>query len=327
MLTDLPVELLSTIASSISSSDLFNLRLTSRKLCAGLADDFGRRFFHHRMHFYTIRDLKKLFQISQVPRLRNAIKQLDIVVTDPRYRDLNALRPYIVARATREHLKAPQPEPLSHDQSMQGRTHDPQRNSGFPSPLRTASRSPPPSTEHLSSDRLALQDSANDQCANLFSYAMTELVQAHKPARLSFRYQRTDRTIRGLDPEVRMKLDRLILDDARQPDPADVLAPVPSLASKVDCSIVALDLGSVWDEHCYGLKELEPLTQVPPSALAGVRRLSISPTLTTLDLESRHRKVFQYLLSLLTSLADLKIDFRRGHHYFFNTARMAVLTD
>jgi hypothetical protein len=61
MLTDLPVESLSTIASSISSSDLFNLRLTSRELCAGLADDFGRRFFHCRMHFYTIRDLKKLF--------------------------------------------------------------------------------------------------------------------------------------------------------------------------------------------------------------------------------------------------------------------------
>jgi hypothetical protein len=106
MLTDLPVKLLSTIASSISSSDLFNVRLTSRKLCACLADDFGRRFFHCRMHFYTIRDLKKLFQISQVPRLRNAIKQLDIVVTDPRYRDLNALRPYIVARATREHPKS-----------------------------------------------------------------------------------------------------------------------------------------------------------------------------------------------------------------------------
>jgi hypothetical protein len=111
MLTDLPVESLSTIASSVSSLDLFNLRLTSRKLCAGLADDFGRRFFHCRMHFYTIRDLKKLFQISQVQSLRNAIKQLDIVVTDPRYRDLNALRPYIVARATREHPKAPQPEP------------------------------------------------------------------------------------------------------------------------------------------------------------------------------------------------------------------------
>jgi hypothetical protein len=309
MLTGLPVELLSTIASYVSNSDLFNLRLTSRTLCNALSDDFGRRFFHHRMHFYSIRDLRKLFQISQVPSLRNAIKQLDIVVTDPRYRDLNALRPYVLARATRKHPKVPQSEPLSYDQSMQGRTHDPWRSSGSPSPLRTASRSPPPSTEHLSSDRLALQDSANDQCANLFSYAMTELAQAHKPARLSFRYQRTGRTIRGRDPEVRMKLDRLILDDAWQPGPADVLTPVLSLASKIDSSIVALDLGSVCDEHCYGLKELEPLTQVPPSALAGVRRLSISPTSTTLDLESSHRKVFQYLLSLLTSLAELKIDF------------------
>jgi hypothetical protein len=82
MLTDLPVELLSTLASHISNSDLFNLRLTTRTLCAGLANNFGRRFFHHRMHFYTIRDLKKLFQISQVTRLCNAIKRLTVVVSE-----------------------------------------------------------------------------------------------------------------------------------------------------------------------------------------------------------------------------------------------------
>jgi hypothetical protein len=56
MLTDLPVELLSTIASHISNSDLFNLRLTSRILYAGLADDFDR-FFQDRTHLYTVRSL------------------------------------------------------------------------------------------------------------------------------------------------------------------------------------------------------------------------------------------------------------------------------
>jgi hypothetical protein len=118
MFTDLPVELLSTIASHISSSDLFNLRLTSRILCAGLVDDFDR-FFQDPTHLYTVRGLESLVQISRVPRLRNAIKRLTVVVSQFFYWDPDAIEKHIESREAVNDLRVPHAGP---DQGMTHRS-------------------------------------------------------------------------------------------------------------------------------------------------------------------------------------------------------------
>jgi hypothetical protein len=137
-LTDLPVELLSTIASHVSNSDLFNLRLTSRILCAGLADDFDRRFFQDRTHLYTIRSLKSLVQISRVPRVPNAIKRLTVVVSQFIYRDPDAIQKHIEGRIPAEVLRSP------YTQQEQGRIYRSGRTSGLLPPHQTMSIPPPP---------------------------------------------------------------------------------------------------------------------------------------------------------------------------------------
>ena len=92
MLTELPVELVESIASHGTRRELFNLRLTSRQLQTSLSDNFYHRFFQELTHHYTTHSLKLLLQLSQVARIRDAVQHLKIVAVEPLYRDVDALQ-------------------------------------------------------------------------------------------------------------------------------------------------------------------------------------------------------------------------------------------
>jgi hypothetical protein len=165
MLTGLPVGLLSTIASHISNPDMFNLRLAPRILCAGLADDFDH-LFQDRIHLYTVRSLKSLVQISRVPRLRNAIRRLTVVVSQLFYRDSDAIQKHIEAREAVKDLRVPYAPPEQRRIYRSGRT------SGLLPPHQTMSIPPPAHPWFSGSDWLALRDSIHEQCADLLSDAL-----------------------------------------------------------------------------------------------------------------------------------------------------------
>lgn len=151
MLTELPVELLGSIASYGYRTDLFNLRLTSRLLHTSFSDDFDRRFFRDRTHHYSTRSLKLLLEISKSVRTRKAVKRLTIVAVEPLYRDVDALqtpiRPQVIKKRAEQLAR-------------QNRHH------------RSTSKPPPVSDiATFSSEWLALQDSINEQCASMFEEA------------------------------------------------------------------------------------------------------------------------------------------------------------
>jgi hypothetical protein len=67
--------------------------------------------------------------------------------------------------------------------------------------------------------------------------------------------------------------------------------------------------------------------QVPPTALAGIRRLSLTIVVTADELEDGADEAFRYLLSVPTSLAELDINFYRKDRCYFTSAYMAVLAE
>jgi hypothetical protein len=200
-----------------------------------------------------------------------------------------------------------------------GRTH----RSGWTF-AQTRSITPSPVPWFSGSDWLALRDSIHEQCAGLFSDALTELARTNELEMLSLRYHTTEWT----DSPAQL-LARLGCHGHSPLDPAETLASILSLTPKQGwpIHIASLDLGSDSHNIFDGIKALEPLIQVPPATLAGIRQLSLPLTVTDNDLKDGSDEAFRYLLSAPTSLAELNITFCETERCFITSAYMAVVAE
>jgi len=168
MLSELPVELVESVASHGTKRELFNLRLTSRQLQTSLSDSFYRRFFQELIHHYTTRSLKLLLEISRVARVRDAVKRLIIVAVEPLHRNADALQKLMRPQVIKKRAQS---------LARQNRHH------------RSTSKPPPVSdTTDFSSGWLSLQESINEQCASMFKNALANLARARQPASLFLSY-------------------------------------------------------------------------------------------------------------------------------------------
>jgi len=308
MLTELPVELLNSIASLGSGRDLLRLRLTSRLLNTSLSDEFDRRFFQNRTHDYTIRSLKLLLKISQVARARDAVKHLTIVAIDPLHRDADALQKAIRPQVVKKRAKS---------LARQNRHH------------RSTSKPPPVSDiTAFSAGWLALQESINEQCASMFKEALTNFVQAQQPATLLLRYTPSKWDGYGFKFDTSASLARFVGTEASYfglNEPVRTLAPIFSMASETGCAITSIELGRGSHNHHWGVSTFEPMTRVSPSALSDLRRLTIALTMTAADLDDDRDEGLRYMLSLAASLTELNITFCHRDRCFLNSDYMSTL--
>jgi hypothetical protein len=309
MLTELPVELVESIASHGTKRELFNLRLTSRQLQTSLSGSFYRRFFRELTHHYTTRSLKLLLEISRVARVRDAVKRLTIVAVEPLYRDVGALqkpiRPQVIkkraeslARQNRHHRSTSKPLPVS-------------------------------DTTEFSSGWLSLQESINAQCASMFKDALANLARARQPASLFLSYRPSKWGGYGFRFDTPAALARFVgAADASYfglDEPVRTLVPLFSMASEAGLLIAGIELGRGSHNRHWGVSTFEPLLQVPPAALADLRKIKIALTMTSADLDNERDEGLRYMLSLAASLAELNISFFQRDRYFLTSRYMSTL--
>jgi hypothetical protein len=290
MLAELPVELLSSIASYGSRRDLLNLMLTSRLLHASLLDEFDRHFFQTRTHHYTTRSLNMLLNILQVARLRDSIKQLTIVAVEPLYRDADALQKLLRVKKRAESL------------ARQNRQH------------RSFTSKPASSSdiERFSSDWLALQEAINRECASLLREAMINLLRAQQPATLLLHYTPSQWDGYGFKFEGPAALAQFVgasISHSAPGEPVPTLAPMFSMASETGYPIAGIELCRGPRNHHWAVWAFEPLMQVPPSALAHLRRLTMPLSMSAANVDTVRDEGFRHMMSLSASLAELNITF------------------
>jgi hypothetical protein len=326
MLTELPEELLSTITNYGSIKDIYSLRRTSRALYANLANEFNRRYFHDYTQHYTPRDLKKLSQVLRVPEICNAVKHLKIDVVDTPHRDDTAFGRFIRTCVLEERARTPPPHSRScldlRRSLSQGQVHHPVLINfahAAVDPTRL------PEMRALGLRWLGLQESIDAYCAKHFLPAMLELAQARTPTTLALRYRVTEWDGYGtaIDrPAALAQRLGLSVSQLGLRDPARALAPIMSMAAEAGSPIIALDFGNLF----CGIRTLVPLMQAPPFAFAHIRKLSIALTVTAADLEDDRDEPLRCLLSLVTSLEEFTITFRRTDLCFLTSTYMAILT-
>jgi hypothetical protein len=309
MLTELPVELVERIASHGTRRDLFNLRLTSRRLQTSLSDSFYHRFFQELTPHYTTHSLELLLKFSRAARIRDAVQRLNIVAVEPLYRDCDALqkpiRPQVIMKRA---------ESLA----RQNRHH------------RSTSKPPPVSdTTKFSSDWLSLQESINEQCASMFKEALANLARAQQPATLSLRYIPSKWDGYGFNFVTPAALARFVgAADASYfclDDPVRTLVPLLSMASEIGLPTVGIELDRGFHNRYWGVSTFEPLLQVPPSTLTNLCKLKLALTMTAADLDNDRDEGLRYMLSLATSLAELNISFCHMDRCFLSSGYMSVL--
>jgi hypothetical protein len=233
--------------------------------------------------------LEQLLKISQIARIRDAIKQVTIVAVDPLYRDADALQKLLRVKKRAESLV------------RQNRQH---RSSSKPPTVSDVAR--------LSCDWLALQEAINRQCASLLKEILINLLRAQQPAMLLLRHEPSQWDGYGFKFKERGALAHFVGADILHftPDePVPTLAPMFSMASETGYPITGIEFGRGSRSHHWPMWTFEPLMQVPPFALAHLRRLTMALTTAVVNLDAVRVEGFRYMLSLSASLAELDISF------------------
>ena len=97
------------------------------------------------------------------------------------------------------------------------------------------------------------------------------------------------------------------------------------MASEAGLLIAGIELGRGSHNRHWGVSTFEPLLQVPPAALADLRKIKIALTMTSADLDNERDEGLRYMLSLAASLAELNISFFQRDRYFLTSRYMSTL--
>jgi hypothetical protein len=184
-------------------------------------------------------------------------------------------------------------------------------------------------TTKFRSDWLSLQESVDEQCASMFKEALANLARAQQPATLSLRYIPSKWDGYGFNFVTPAALARFVgAADASYfclDDPVRTLVPLLSMASETGLPTVGIELDRGFHNRHWGVGTFEPLLQVPPSALADLRKLKLALTMTAADLDNGRDEGLRHMLSLAASLAELNISFCHRDRCFLTSRYMSTL--